>query len=405
MLYFVEETDIICFVAMLYKQPPLDHAELAVIDRIEALKRTLGYATVGTKRWTGLLSRMLFARAIQGSNSIEGYNVTAEDALAAAVGEEPMDATREAWAAVTGYRSAMTYVLQLADDPHFQYSADLLRGLHFMMLNYDLAKHPGQWRPGPIYVRNEERGEVVYEGPDASLSPQLVLALTEALNTDTAAPGLVVAAMAHLNLVMIHPFSDGNGRMARCLQTLVLARQGVLRPEFCSIEEYLGRNTRDYYSVLAQVGQGQWRPDGDARPWVRFCLTAHYRQAMTVLRRSRDMERLWNALEVEVFRRRLPDRSILALSDAAMGLRVRNSTYRAAAEVSEQVASRDLKMLVDEDLLAPVGERRGRVYVAAARLAEIRGKTREPRTDEDPFSDTNATPFIPGFEPISAHTE
>ena len=38
------------------------------------------------------------------------------------------------------------------------------------------------------------------------------------------------AAMGHLNLVMIHPFSDGNGRMARALQTLVLAREGILAP-------------------------------------------------------------------------------------------------------------------------------------------------------------------------------
>lgn len=66
--------------------------------------------------------------------------------------------------------------------------------------------------------------------------------------------------MAHLNLVMIHPFSDGNGRMARCLQTLVLAREGILEPEFSSIEEYLGRNTQDYYSVLAETSEGSWHP-------------------------------------------------------------------------------------------------------------------------------------------------
>jgi Fic family protein len=50
--------------------------------------------------------------------------------------------------------------------------------------------------------------------------------------------------MAHLNLVMIHPFRDGNGRMARCLQSVVLAREGVLSPVFMSVEEYLGRNTQ-----------------------------------------------------------------------------------------------------------------------------------------------------------------
>ena len=71
---------------------------------------------------------------------------------------------------------------------------------------------------------------------------------------------LVRAAMAHLNLVMIHPFRDGNGRMARCLQTLVLGRDRILEPQFSSIEEYLGRNTQAYYQVLGRVGQGKWSP-------------------------------------------------------------------------------------------------------------------------------------------------
>src|SRR3970282_2154670 len=130
---------------------------------------------------------------------------------------------------------------------------------------------------------------------------------------EAAVPALVRAAMAHLNLVMIHPFSDGNGRMARCLQTLVLAREGILAPEFCSVEEYLGRNTQDYYAVLARVGEGGWHPENDSRPWIRFMLTAHFRQASTLLRRTKEMKRTWDELEREIQRRGLPDRVVSAL--------------------------------------------------------------------------------------------
>ncbi len=66
--------------------------------------------------------------------------------------------------------------------------------------------------------------------------------------------------MAHLNLVMIHPFRDANGRMSRCLQTPVLAREQILAPQFSSIEEYLGRNTQSYYKVLGEVGAESWHP-------------------------------------------------------------------------------------------------------------------------------------------------
>ncbi|MBI4512706.1 MAG: Fic family protein [Gemmatimonadetes bacterium] len=387
---------------MLFRPTRLDSLELSVVDRIEQLKESLRYA-VGDhpKRWQGLLRRTTFARAIRGSNSIEGYNVTVDDAIAAAEGEEPLDATAEAWAAVQGYRAAMTYVLQLANDPHFTYSTDLLRALHFMMIQYDLGKHPGRWRPGPIYVRDEEKNEVVYEGPDADLVPDLMTELVATLNQeDSSLPAVVRAAMGHLNLVMIHPFSDGNGRMARCLQTLIVARAGILASPFSSIEEYLGRNTRAYYDVLADVGAGSWHAERDTRPWIRFCLTAHFRQAATLLRRSREMARLWSLLEVEAEKRELPDRLLLALADAAAGFRVRNATYRPVAEVSEQVASRDLRLAVEAGLLTAHGERRGRYYTASPTLQAIRERVREPRGVPDPFTEgaSPETLFLPGLE-------
>lgn len=378
---------------MLFEVPEIDEAEAAVLDRIDELRQTLRYQVAGRRRWVGTLRRVSFARALQGSNSIEGYNVTLEDAVAAAENEEPLDAAGETWAAVGGYRDAMTYIVQLADDPYFNYSEDLLRSLHFMMLSYDLSKLPGRWRRGPIYVHNEATGQIVYEGPDASAVPGLMAELTATLKSGTTGPVLVRASMAHLNLVMVHPFRDGNGRMARALQTLVLAREGLLAPEFCSIEEYLGQNTQAYYDVLAAVGRGTWRPESDVRPWVRFSLTAHYRQAQTLLRRVKQAERLWVLLEREVQRDGLPERVIPGLFYVSGGRRLRRVTYRSLAadsdlgEISEAMATRDLKALVEADLLVAVGERRGRFYLPTDRLRAVRARTRERRGPEieDPF--------------------
>jgi Fic family protein len=333
------------------------------------------------------LRRTTFAKAIRGSNSIEGYNVTVEDAIAADLGDQPMDASDETWAAVVGYRNAMTCVLQVANDPHFQLSTDWIRGLQFMMIHYDLSKNPGKWRPGAIFVRNFDSGEIVYEAPPAAEVPGLMEELAQALRSPGTTPPIIQAAMGHLNLVMIHPFSDGNGRMGRCLQTLIMARNGTEAPVFSSIEEFLGRNTQDYYSVLAQVGAGAWHPDRDARLWLRFCLKAHYTQATTLLRRSTEYESLWNVLEAQVNRAGLPDRLVLALSDAAMNLAVRNSTYRGVAEISEQLASRDLKLGVDSGFLTPVGERRGRVYIASPQLKAIRKAVAAPKNVPDPFEE------------------
>ena len=372
---------------MTFQTPPLSAAEIRVHEAIDELRARLRYS-VSSRRWIGLLSRVLRARAIQGSNSIEGFNVTVDDALAAVDGEEPLDASEETWRAIVGYRNAMTYVLQLADDTHFRYSTDLVRSLHYTMMSYDLARHPGRWRPGPIFVRNEATGERVYEGPDVEFIPALADQLVQELNSASRHPVMVRAAMAHLNLVMIDPFSDGNGRMARCLQSLVLAREGILAPEFSSIEEYLGRHQGPYYDVLAAVGGGSWQPGRDATPWVRFCLTAHYRQAVTVLRRSLELNRMLEAVDELVQRFKLPPRTFHALADTTQGFRLVNARYRQAAEISQNLASRDLAHLCGLGLLEAHGERRGRFYRASAITKDIRTRTREPRAPiPDPFED------------------
>lgn len=358
--------------------------ESAALRKIDELRRQLRFQVAQPRRWVGQVRRVLGARAIQGSNSIEGYDVSVEDALAAIGGEEPTDASAEDWNAVSGYRRAMTYVLQLAQDEHFEYTPQILRSLHFMMTEYTLDASPGLWRPGPIWIRNNATGEIVYEGPPHDEIPELIEELTRDLSGDEQTPVLIKAAMAHLNLVMIHPFRDGNGRMSRCLQTLVLARDQILAPQFSSIEEYLGRNTQSYYRVLQQVGGESWAPQHDARPWIRYCLEAHFIQASSVLRRVEESGAIWTQLEAISTEKRLPPRTLGALFDATVGMRVRNASYRTAVkiggeEITNQGATDDLRAMVDAELLQRFGARRGTYYRAGQRLTAIWEDVRKSR--------------------------
>ncbi len=379
---------------MLFETPQLGDRELEVLAMIDDLAEKLRIRLHEPNRWAGSLRRAQFARAVQGSNSIEGYDAEVDDAAAIELGEEPLDADEETRLAIKGYCDAMTYVLQLHSEPDFHYGEQLLRSLHFMMTSYDLKLRPGLWRVGGIYVRNEESGEIVYEGADVDDVPDLMHELVMQLRATNDCPLIVRAGMAHLNLVMVHPFRDGNGRMARCLQTLVLARNGILHPVFCSIEEYLGRNTQSYYDVLAKVGHGSWNPSGDASEWVKFILTAHLRQARTLHRRIRESERLWDELERVVETSHLPDRTILPLFDAAMRYRIRNATYRKILEnsadddITEQMASRDFKQMTTAGLIVPHGTARGRFYTATPSLLALRQRIideRDPRDESDPF--------------------
>lgn len=388
---------------MIYLAPVLSGRDQAVLDQIEELRKELRYYLREPRRWYGTLRRATLARAVQGSNSIEGYHASVEDVAALIEHEEPLEADEETQQAIAGYRDAMTYVLQLAASGQMPVlDESLLKALHFMMMKYDLRKQPGQWRPGAVWVENPD-GRAVYTAPDRNVIEEL---LSETLNDLNGADGepTVRAAMAHLNLVLIHPFSDGNGRMARCVQSYVLAKEGILSPEFLSIEEYLGRNTTAYYQALSDVARGVWSPQNDSRPWLEFCLTAHYRQAGTLLRRIQETETLWDRCEQLVRHHGLPDRCVGALGDASRGWRLRRSLYlktvqsSAGETITEDTATRDLRAMSKSGLLEAIGEKRGRYYVGSPSLREVWRHIRSQRPArgaEDPYALVQRT--LPGL--------
>jgi Fic family protein len=371
---------------MIFTNPTLEPVDQEVLAMINEQRELLRFqVSQSPNRWQGFLRRNTFARALQGSNSIEGYNANLAEAVAIIDDEKTETLEEETVRALMGYRNAMTYILQIHDDPHTITDAQLIRSLHFMMISYDLTKLPGQWRPGMVVVVHEPTGDTVYEGPDPGAVPALMNELVEHINAVEGVDATVLGAMAHLNLAMIHPFRDGNGRMARALQTLVLAKRGITSPVFSSIEEWLGRNTEAYYAMLAEIGQGAWHPERDALPWVRFCLTAHFQQAATLMKRNSTVSAVWG--EIEKIRRAhgFPERCDLPLMDAAFGYKVRNQRYREDQEISDVVASRDLKKLTDVNLLKPVGEKRGRYYIAGEPLRNLMLKHKDNSRAPNPY--------------------
>ena len=336
----------------------------------------------------GWLRRSALGERRPGLESIEGYNVAENDALAALDDEEPMSADEKTFAEIKGYQRAIEYVLTIGSDPRATYDVTELRAMHFMMLQHEPSKSPGRFRMGPVYVQNDETEQQVYEGSDFAAVPALVHALIDCLESDHGSDPLVRSAMAHLNLVMIHPFRDGNGRMARALATLVLTRSDIGEPAFSSIEEWLGvrTNTLDYYAAFGHTGHGVWAPRPDANLWLSFCLRAHHMQAQTMVRRFEDAGKYWEQLDRLVAQHALPERVLDPLFDAVLGYRVRRGGYMKRAEIEGHTATRDLAHLAELGLLAAQGSGRGRHYVAAGALVEAREDVRSKRQQlVDPY--------------------
>ncbi|WP_371591733.1 Fic family protein [Streptomyces virginiae] len=372
---------------MLIRTPSLDADDLRVLDEIGSMRHDLQYMLRPTRKWVGHLRRNFTARAIAGSNTIEGYVATVADVEAVMAGEEPPEASERTRMELENYRRAMTYIQSLsAAKKDFRYDLGLLNGLHCMLQEHHPEKRPGMLRDGPVYVTStEDPDAIAYTAPNEDDVPILMQEFVQWLNEgDLDAPVHVRASMAHLNLVKIHPWKDGNGRMSRALSTLVFSREDLMPPEFSSIEEWLGRtrNTLAYYDVLAQTGEDRWSPAADARGWIKFCLRAHHMQAQTAKRRFDRSNRAWIALTNDVASTPgFDERMVFALFTAFNGTPVLRTVYQQDAEITRQTAIRDVRKLVDADWLVSHGETKGRFYTAGprlrARIAEI-SKSTEP---------------------------
>lgn len=376
---------------MLFPTPALTIHDQRVLDEIESLRWSLRQQVRNTPtKWTEGLRKFLTADAVAASNSIEGFKVSTVDVEDLLLGERDVDVSEENRDETLAYQRMMTYIQSLHDVADFRYRKEFLNALHWMLQGHRNTprKPAGQWRRGAVYVTDARDPSIaVYTAPDAADVPSLMGELVEWLNADDGGHPLVRAAMAHLHLVSIHPWADGNGRMSRSLQTLMIAREGELAPEFSSIEAWLGRpgNTWEYYRELQNRG-ATYRPDQDVSDWIRFNLTAYHQQAQTVRSRLDRSSRVWVLLGEFVASRGLEERVVSALHDVAMSGRVRRTRYERAEDLGLQRAQRDLRDLVTADVLKPVGRTRARFYTAGSAFPESALEAaRTPLTLIDPY--------------------
>lgn len=358
---------------VLFPTPRLTSADQAVLASVDDLRDRLRHQVQDRPgKWALALRKFLTADAVAASNSIEGFRVSTQDVQDLMDGERDVDVSDENREETLAYERMMTYVQSLHDVADFDYSKGMLNALHWMLQGHRHTRNKpaGQWRAGPVYVTDPRDPLVAaYTAPDAADVPELMAELVAWLNADSDTHPLIRAAMAHLHLVSIHPWADGNGRMSRSLQTLMIAREGVLAPEFSSIEAWLGRpgNTWEYYQELQRRG-ATYQPDQDVSGWVRFNLTAYHQQAQSVQHRMDRSAAVWELLATFAGKSGLDERVISALHDVAVAGRVRRTRYEQAEGLTLQQAQRDLRDLVTAGLLAPVGRTRARYYTEGPRF-------------------------------------
>jgi Fic family protein len=324
--------------------------------------------------WTGTLRRFMAARTVSASTAIEGFVASHRDTVRLLERQAARTAPRSTEDAILDYSRAMDRVGSLAVDPEFEWRPALCRDLHFLVTASDPASRPGRWRDADVHVHRGPGG-IVYEPPPAHAVAGLMREATRYQARTRGEDPIVRAAMLHLHVTAIHPFADGNGRTARVLQSLVLARARLLPLDVCSIESQLAADTEAYYSALRSTngihrlgGADFYDPARSVEGWLEFCLRAHLASAQDLVGEMRQAQQR-TAFCLELVRRHgLADRFAHVLDQALLQLPLSNESHRERQNVSMPTATLDLRRLVDLGWLDRVGRTRATHYVASAKL-------------------------------------
>ena len=148
-------------------------------------------------------------------------------------------------------------------------SEDVLKHLHELTTHRILPEETiGVYRKTQVVVKNAATGEVTFRPPPSVEVPFLIASFLQWLNATTAdvVHPVLKAGITHYEIVRIHPFLDGNGRVARAAATLALFKEGYDIKRFFSLEEHYDAEPLAYYEGLQSVA----KQGGNVTGWLEY---------------------------------------------------------------------------------------------------------------------------------------
>ena len=219
------------------------------------------------------LRRQALIRMSHSSTGIEGniLNFKQVEAIAA---RQKIDAPARDIYEVENYLKALKYIGKVVEKKQLITEKTLLR-IHKLVTDKTLPKNQsGYYRKGPVYVVRRRIGlpdEVVYAGPDAKDVPRLCQDLIKWLKESEVQNinPVIVAGIVHQEIAAIHPFSDGNGRTARAMATLVLYQRGYDFRRLFALEDYYNKDRGEYYEAI-NLGKSYKERKLDPTSWLEY---------------------------------------------------------------------------------------------------------------------------------------
>ena len=228
----------------------------AILNLVVEIGELLGHWSAKTGRQSPLLRKENRIRTIQASLAIEHNSLTTGQVTALVEGKRVLAPAKD----IQEVRNAILAYEQM---PQWQRAdlSDLLSAHRTLMTG--LVDYPGALRQGDVGIYRDQ--QLIHMAPPASQVPRLMNDLLAWLDQTDLHP-LVASSVFHYEFEFIHPFSDGNGRMGRLWQTLILSKW---RQELAwlPVETLIHNQQERYYTILGQCDKAS-----DCTPFVLFML-------------------------------------------------------------------------------------------------------------------------------------
>ncbi len=314
-------------------KPPYTITPL-ILNKIASISEKIGEVkTAHLSRPPAELRKRNRIRTIQSSLEIEGNTLTVEQITAILENKRVIAPQKD----ILEVKNAIQAYEQM--DSYKPYDTNSLCKAHKILMS-GLVDNPGEIRKSSVGIVKGE--EVAHIAPPAHLVKTLLKNLLDYMINDEDIL-LLKSCVFHYEFEFIHPFTDGNGRMGRLWQTVILRNQYSVF-EYLPIETLIKKKQKDYYEALAKSDN-----QGNSTLFVEFMLTI-INESLEELLSSQNIT-LTSENRIELFR------SIIQNNTFS-----RQDYLRHFKDISTATASRDLKQAVENGILIKSGDKRLTLY-------------------------------------------
>ena len=303
-------------------------------------------------------------RTVHYGTHIEGNELNLDQAEKVLAGQDVVARDRDIQE-VINYRKAIEFISEIRiKDEGLRINEETIRKLHKITVNKILPSEKcGEYRKTQVVVKNNQTGQVSFRPPEASTIPSQIkdlLVFIESSRNQDIHP-VLKSGIVHYELVRIHPFLDGNGRVARALSTLILFLEGYDIRKFFSLEEYFDSKASEYYDALQSVE----KTGGDLTKWLEY-----FTEGLAI-ELSKIKEKVERISVDGKLRERLGGKPLL-LTERQLGIIeyiqkvgfLQNQAFEELFPmVSEDTILNELKVLLQTGIIKKQGVTRGAKYV------------------------------------------